>query len=246
MDEHRPEEARLLLDYWQSRSIEDRNRAAEAFLRYPAMIARRFSGKGVEYEELRQVASLALLRAVERFDPTRGARFLTFAVPTMVGEVKNYFRDRAGLIRTPRGGATLLREIEKTRAILEQELLRSPTLDEIAARADLPLESVVEAMAIANSRSVASLDADTSDKEDGTLADLFGQDEQGFERFETHEAIRTAISGLDTLEQTCVRLRFFENKNQRETAREMGVSQMTISRMERRILQKLRRIMEED
>ncbi len=214
-------------------------------MRYPAMVARRFSGKGVEYEELYQVASLALIKAIDRFDPTRGIRFITFALPTMAGEVKNFFRDRARLIRTPRSGAALLREIEETRAILEQEFLRSPTLDEIAARARLPLESVVEAIAIANSRAVASLDAEPSDEESGSLADLLGQDEQGFEDFETREAMRTAISRLDETERMCVRLRFYENRNQRETAKVLGVSQMTVSRMERRILEKLRKILED-
>jgi len=240
------QEERLLDRYLQTRTIEDRNRAAEAFLRYAALIARRFSGKGVEYEELCQVASLALLKALERFDPSRGARFLTFAVPTMAGEVKNFFRDRARLIRLPRSGAALLREIEETRAILEQELLRSPTLEEIAARAELPLESVVETMALAGTRAVASLDAELAvDEEGSALADLLGRDEPGFDDFETREAVRAAIAALDESEQRCVRLRFYENKNQRETARLMGVSQMTISRMERRILQKLRKTMEE-
>jgi len=105
MDMH-SEEVCLLEKYWQTRSIEDRNRAVEAHLRYAAMIARRFSGKGVEYEELYQVASLSLIKAIERFDPAKDVKFTTFAMPTMAGEVKNYFRDKVSLIECPETAKT--------------------------------------------------------------------------------------------------------------------------------------------
>lgn len=247
MDMH-SEEERLLKMYWRTRSIEDRNRAVEAHLRYAAMIARRFSGKGVEYEELYQVASLSLIKAMERFDPTKDVKFSTFAMPTMAGEVKNYFRDRMHLIRMPRTSRAAVQTIEKTRALLEQRLLRSPLPEEIAREAGMELEDVVEAMAMSNTRSVASLDAELTDEDDNSasLSAILGQEETGFSDFELREDMKRALLMLSKEEQRCVRLRFYENHNQRETAQLMGVSQMTVSRMERKLLQKLRSVIEDE
>lgn len=239
------QEERLLERYWQTRSIEDRNKAVEAHLRYAAMIARRFSGKGVEYDELYQVASLSLIKAMERFDPSKDVKFTTFAMPTMAGEVKNYFRDRVRVIRMPRNSQALIQAIEKARSALEQELMRSPTPEEIAQKAELPLEAVVEAMALSNTRSVASLDAELAadDENSASLSAVLGTEEAGFAAFELKDEIRRALASLNEQEQRCVHLRFFENKNQRETAQILGVSQMTVSRLERKIMERLRSVL---
>ena len=247
MDMH-AEEERLLEVYWRTRSVEDRNRAVEAHLRYAAMIARRFSGKGVEYEELYQVASLSLIKAMERFDPSKEVKFTTFAMPTMAGEVKNYFRDRVRIIRMPRNSQSLIQTIERTRSELEQELLRSPTPDEIADKAGLTLEEVVEAMALNNTRSVTSLDAELAadDENSASLSAVLGAEEAGFADFEMKDEIRRALAALNEQERQCVKLRFFDNHNQRETAQIMGVSQMTISRMERKIMERLRSVLTQE
>lgn len=244
MDMH-AEEERLLEVYWRTRSVEDRNRAVEAHLRYAAMIARRFSGKGVEYEELYQVASLSLIKAMERFDPAKEVKFTTYAMPTMAGEVKNYFRDRVRVIRIPRNSQALIQLIEKARTDLEQELLRSPRPDEIAKKAGLPLEDVVEAIALNNTRSVTSLDAELSAEDEGSasLSAVLGAEEAGFADFELKDEIRRALAMLNEQERLCIQLRFFENHNQRETAQIMNVSQMTVSRLERKIMEKLRSVL---
>lgn len=239
------EEERLLEEYWQTRSIESRNRAVEAHLRYAAMIARRFSGKGVEYDELYQVASLSLIKAMERFDPAKDVKFTTFAMPTMAGEVKNFFRDRVRLIRMPRNSQALIKEIETARAVLEQELMCSPTPEEIAQKTGLSLEDVVEAMALSNTKSIASLDAELAadDENSASLSAVLGAEEAGFAAFELKDEIRRALALLSEQEQRCVHLRFFENRNQRETAQILGVSQMTVSRMERKIMERLRSVL---
>lgn len=239
------EKERLLEEYWRTRSISDRNRAVEAHLHYAAMTAHRFTGRGVDYEELYQVASLALIKAVERFDPTKEVKFTTFAMPTMVGEVKNFFRDRVHSVRLPRNNLAMMQAIEKSRSELEQELLRSPTIDEIASKADLPLEDVVEAMAISDTRLVTSLDAELTDSEEypGSLFTILGTEEAGFAEFECKDEINRALAVLSEPERRCIQLRFYENHNQRETARILGVSQMTISRLERKIIEKLRAIL---
>lgn len=242
------DEERLLEAYFLTRSKEDRNRAVEAHLRYAAMIARRFSGKGVEYDELYQVASLSMVKAMERFDPQKDVKFTTFAMPTMAGEVKNYFRDRSRIVRMPRGSTNLLRAIEKSREALEQTLLRSPTPEEIAKHADLPFEDVVEALAMSDTRSVASLDAETGSEDDGSapLSAILGGEDRGYADFELRDALTRAMRDLTEQERKCLHLRFFENRNQREAADALGVSQMTVSRMERRLLEKLRNSLGED
>lgn len=247
MDKH-SEEERLLREYWRTRSVEDRNRAIEAHLRYAAMVARRFSGKGVEYEELYQVASLSLIKAIERYDPSKEVKFSTFAIPTMGGEVKNYFRDRVRVIRMPRNSHEFIRKIEETRSTLEQELLRSPTPMEIAEKALLSMEDVVEAMAMSNTRSVVSLDAQMAEEDESSspLSAVLGEEDTRFSVFETRDEIQRALSTLTERERQCVHLRYFENKNQRETAQIMGTSQMTISRMERKLLDKLRSVIRRD
>jgi len=141
----------------------------------------------------------------------------------------------------------LIKQIEKARSALEQELMRSPTPEEIALKADLPLEDVVEAMALSNTKSVASLDAELAndDENSASLSAVLGAEETGFASFEMQDEIRRALAVLTEQEQQCVRLRFFENRNQRETAQILGVSQMTVSRMERKIMERLRSVLSE-
>lgn len=230
----------LLERYLISRSPEDRNDAVEAYLGYAAMIARRFSGRGVDYDDLYQVASLSLLKALERYDPAQNARFLTYALPTMAGEVKNFFRDRARLIRPPRGMQENSGRIAAARAHLEQTLMRSPTLYEIAEETGLELEQVAECMA---SVQPLSLDTPVEDADGGTdtvLGDLIGREDTSLERMETRDEIRSLLTVLDEMERECIRLRFFENRSQRGTAEMLGVSQMSVSRIERRALAKMR------
>lgn len=124
----------LLREYATTGNTAIRDRVVEAHLYIASIIARRFSGRGVEYDDLFQVASLSLLKSIERFDPERGVKFASFVTPTMVGEVKNYFRDRSRLIRLPRRGSELVRALETAKDALQLELQRQPTAEELAER----------------------------------------------------------------------------------------------------------------
>ena len=236
----------LLREYAATGNVAIRDRVVEAHLYIASIIARRFSGRGVDYDDLYQVASLSLLKSVERYDPERGVKFASFVTPTMVGEVKNYFRDRSRLIRLPRRGGELLRAIESARDQLQMELQRQPTAEELARRSGASLEEVLEALEMRGAASPVSLDAmPVEDDESAPLSAFLGREDAGFAEFEKSDMLNRAISSLDERQRKVIRMRFFENKGQREGAQAIGVSQITVSRVERQALSRLREALTE-
>lgn len=239
-----PTPERLIAEYAASPSLENRDRLVEAHLYIAEIIARKFSGRGVDYDDLYQVAALALVRAVERFDPARGVKFRSFAMPNMVGEVKNYFRDRSRAVRLPRRGAELAREIERARDKLLQSLKRMPRVDELAEALDVPEDAVLEALEIGG-MTLVSLDAEGEADDAPSLDAFLGIEDKGFTDFERNDALNRAMDALDARRREIVHLRFFQNLSQREIAERLGVSQMTVSREERRALEQMRGMMGE-
>lgn len=237
-----PEAAgRLLEAYAAAPSAEARDRIVEAYLYIAEIIARRFSGRGVEYDDLYQVAALALVKAVERYDPARGVQFASFATPSMVGEVKNYFRDRSRAIRVPRRGVALLREIERARDRLAQSLGRMPRADELAGAVGVGEDAVLEALE-AGGMTLVSLDAAPEGGEDdgAELSAFLGIEERGYSDFERADVVRRAMDALEARAREIIELRYFWGLSQREVAGRLGVSQMTVSREERRALEAMR------
>lgn len=237
-----PEEIeRLISLYVQTRRADARDRIVEAHLYIAEIIARKFSGRGVDYDDLYQVAALALTRAIERFDPDRGVKLASFVTPGMVGEVKNYFRDKSRLIRPPRRSGDLVRLVENAREKLTQDLQRAPRVDEIAQYAALSEDEVLEGMEAGVSQPV-SLDMQTGDEdEELKLSGVLGMEEQGFAAVENADLLRRSMNGLTEQQKEIIYLRFFENLSQRETAQRIGISQMTVSRAERSALEKMRK-----
>ena len=236
----------LLKEYARTGDTAIRDRVVEAHLYIASIIARRFSGRGVDYDDLYQVASLSLLKSIERFDPDRGVKFASFVTPTMVGEVKNYFRDRSRLIRLPRRGSELVRTVEAARDDLQVELQRQPTAEELAERVGVPLEDVLEALEMRGAIAPVSLDTlPPEDDESAPLSVFLGQEDGGFAEFEKNDMLARAMQALDARQREVIRLRFFEGKGQREAAQEIGVSQMTVSRVERQALAILREALTE-
>ena len=231
----------LLAEYGRMHSDALLDEICRQYLPLAGAIARRFSGRGVDYDDLYQVASLALFKAVDRYEPDKGVKFVSFVTPTMAGEVKNYFRDRSRAIRLPRKGVELAQALKLTRSSLEQELGRSPKLDELAQAMNLSEDEVAEALELSNAMSVSSLDAQIAeDEENAPLSRFLGFDDPGFASFEQSDMLQRAMCALDERQQTVIRARFFENRSQRDLAAELGVSQMTVSRIERQALEKLR------
>jgi len=228
----------LLLRYAQTRDTYLRDRIVEKNLKVAAMVARRFSGKGVDYDDLYQVASLALFKAIDRFDPEKGVKFITYVTPTMVGEVKNYFRDRSRTIRLPRNSGEMLRALDRATEELTHELLRQPTAYELAEHMGIEVEDVLLALEMRGASRPASLDfTPENEDEDAPISAFLGVEERGYSDFDNLETIRSAMAQLDERQREVIRLRFFENLSQREVAARLDISQMSVSRVERKALE---------
>lgn len=227
----------LVARYIHSRDPDLRDEVVRAYLPAARSVARKFAGRGVEEDDLFQVASLAMVKALERFDPEKGVKFVSYVIPSMVGEVRNYFRDSARLIRLPRRGVQLAAQVNRARGELEQALGRSPRADEIADRLNVRLEDVLEALEIYNHRTI-SLD---SEDEETPIENFVGAEDAALEAFETSEQLAGAMSALSERERSVIRMRFFENLSQRQIAEKLNLSQMTVSRVERQALDALKK-----
>jgi len=206
-------------------------------------LARRFKNRGEPIEDLIQVALLGLLKAVERFDPARGLEFSTFATPTIVGELKRHFRDKGWAVRVPRRVQELHLRMGTVVNSLSQELGRSPTIPEIAARAEVSVDEVLEAMEAGRAYRFSSIDAPAGDDEDRSAspaAAQLGEDDSGLEEVEQRLLLSPLIASLPKREQMIIHLRFFRGMTQSEIAARLGISQMHVSRLLARSLTQLR------
>ena len=204
-------------------------------------LARRYTGAHEPFEDLLQVASYGLLKALDRFDADRGTAFSSFAVPTIVGELKRYFRDLGWSAHVPRGAQELALKVQRAHDKLATKTGRSPTVAELAQYLELSIEDVLEGLEAAAAHHSSSLDAphDDDDGESGTLIDTFGQDDAGLQLVEDATTVATAMQTLSERERRVLQLRFFEDSTQREIAEQLGVSQMQISRILRGAITRL-------
>jgi RNA polymerase sigma-B factor len=207
-------------------------------------LARRYDKHGEPLDDLVQVASLGLVKAVDRFDPERGLRFSSFAVPTILGELKRYFRDAGWALHVNRGMQERVLDVTQAMDVLSAGSGRSPTPHEIAAYMGLTVEEVIEALHAGAAHDTASLDAPTSTGEDGvlTLADSFGEIDRRYDLIEHTATMSRAIRLLPRREQRILLLRFSKDLTQSEIAEELGISQMHVSRLIRHALEQLRAV----
>ncbi len=222
-----------------------RDELIEAHLRLAEHLARRFSNRGVPLEDLVQVASLGLVKAVERFDPDRGLEFSTFATPTIVGELKRHFRDKGWAVRVPRRVQELHVEINGLVGTLTQRHGRSPTIAELARASSTSEEEVLEAMEAAQAYRSASIDAPGGGEDSGQgLAGQLGDHDTNLFAAENRMLVDTLVSSLPKREQLIVRLRFYDGMTQTQIADRLGISQMHVSRLLARSLGQLRERLE--
>ncbi|MBQ8319362.1 MAG: sigma-70 family RNA polymerase sigma factor [Clostridia bacterium] len=229
----------LIKKYRETGDVSYRNRFAEKYLYIAEILAKKFVGRGVPYDDLYQEASLSLLRGIERFDPEKGVQFSTFITPTITGELKNYFRDKMRMIKPPRRMSEIHIAAKK---FSEKQLAATgekPTIGEIARALKVEEEEVVRAMEIG---ATLSLDGMTeSESDDGlSLHEKLPAENVGFEEFETRETLFAAMKNFSEAEKKLIAYRFSEGLSQMETAKRLGVSQMFVSRTERKVLQKLK------
>lgn len=236
----------ILRNYAAGRDPALLGRIAEQYLPLCRAIARRYSGRGVETEDLEQVAAMALVKAAQRFEPERGLRFTTFATPTILGEVRNYIRDQGNAIRLGRDTQTMLTRLNRESDRLTQSLQRQPTLRELAEAMAMTPEALLSLLDEREMSSVASLNAVVGDEEEHELAECLGGTDAGFEDVERRSFYDWAMSQLTSVERRLGEMRFRARMSQREIAAELGVSQMQVSRMERRMLERLRKLMRQE
>ena len=234
-------EEELFRKYRETGDVALRNEIVEKYLYIAAVLAKKFVGRGVDYDDLYQVASLALIKGVDRFDERKGLKFSTFITPTITGEIKNYFRDRSRLVHLPRKVSELRVSIKHASEEFFAENGRKPTAKELAQKLGVGEEEIIRA---SDAGGVVSLDVPVDREGDGlSLHDVLPADNDVFENFEDRDELRAALATLTDQERELVKYRFGGELSQMETAKRMGVSQMNVSRMERRVLQKLRETM---
>ena len=202
-------------------------------------LARRFRNRGEPYDDLVQVATIGLIKSVDRFDLERGVEFSTYATPTIVGETKRHFRDKGWAVRVPRRLQELRLSLASATSELSQKQGRSPTVSELAAHLKITDEEVLEGL---NAYSTLSLDAGDSGSGDEPMpvADTLGSEDEGLEGVEYRESLKPMLEQLPPREKKILMLRFFKNMTQSEIAEEIGISQMHVSRLLARTLAQLR------
>jgi RNA polymerase sigma-B factor len=241
----RPDKARtrrLLVRYHKRGDKAARERVIQEQLPLAEFLARKFAGRGEPLDDLVQVASVGLIKAVDRFDVDRRIEFSTYATPNILGEIKRYFRDKGWAMRVPRG----LQELRPSaKEVIRDETVktgRSPTIQELAETLDADVEGVAEALTLGRAYNTASLDAPVSqdEPEGDTIVDLQADDKSLIEGLEERLLLQEAIDSLKGQQQQILKLRFNEGKTQTEIADHIGVSQMHVSRLLRRALEDLR------
>jgi len=229
------------------RTREDlRGRVIEAWLPLAQHLARRYLGRGEPADDLVQVAMVGLIKAVDRYDPSHGVDFAAFAVPTILGEIKRHFRDRAWAIRVPRRLQELRMSITAANNALSHTLGRPPTVADIAAHLGISEEDVVEGLEGARAYSATSLSTPVGEDGGQELGDTLGTEDHEFELAELRIALGPAMATLSEREQTILSLRFYGNRTQTEIAEQVGISQMHVSRTLTKALAKLRRLIDGD
>ncbi|MEU6824518.1 RNA polymerase sigma factor SigF [Streptomyces atriruber] len=228
------------LDGGSREYAELRNQLVRMHLPLVEHLARRFRNRGEPLDDLTQVATIGLIKSVDRFDPERGVEFSTYATPTVVGEIKRHFRDKGWAVRVPRRLQELRLALTTATAELSQLHGRSPTVHELAEKLAISEEEVLEGLESANAYSTLSLDVPDTDDESPAVADTLGAEDEALEGVEYRESLKPLLEDLPPREKRILLLRFFGNMTQSQIAQEVGISQMHVSRLLARTLAQLR------
>ncbi|MFE4606713.1 RNA polymerase sigma factor SigF [Kitasatospora indigofera] len=220
--------------------VELRNQLVRMHIPLVEHLARRFRNRGEPLDDLTQVATIGLIKSVDRFDHERGVEFSTYATPTIVGEIKRHFRDKGWAVRVPRRLQELRLSLTTATSELSQRHGRSPTVHELAEHLGISEEDVLEGLESANAYSTLSLDVPDSDDESPAVADTLGTTDEALEGVEYRESLKPLLAQLPPREQKILVLRFFRNMTQSQIATEVGISQMHVSRLLARTLAQLR------
>lgn len=233
----------LFVEFKNTQSVEIRNEIVKKYLYLAEIISKKFINRGVDYEDIYQVASIALIKAVERFDIDKGVKFTSFATPTIIGEIKRFFRDKASVIRIPRRIYEVYQKVGHAREALTQELSRPPRIDEIAKYLNISEEAVIEIIESNNAYNMQSFDQNVYTDDDLELHETIGEEDTTFERIENRDFLIKSLDKFNDAEKVFIEMRYFNSKTQKEIAERLGVSQMYVSRLEKKVLERFRRLL---
>ncbi len=211
------------------------------------ILAKKYANRGIDYDDIYQVASIGLIYAIDRYDIDKGFEFSSFATPTIIGEIKKYFRDKGWTIRVPRRIQELSKKINNAKVHLSQELQRIPTVEDIATYLNTSEEEILEAMEASKVYTPQSLDVtfdSHNDDKEVNLAELIGEEDFYFSRIENNDFLMKTMEKLNEIEKEILIERYFNKRTQVTIANNLDISQMTVSRIEKRILEKLRKEVE--
>ena len=234
----------LFEDYKHDPTIEKRNAIVEKNLYMVDILIRKYLGKGVDYDDLYQIGALALVSAVERFDPDKGFEFSSFATPTILGEIKKYFRDKQWSLKVPRRLKEIAAKVQEVKDSFYSKYQRTPTVEELAAETGFTPEQIIEALDGSKAYGTFSLDKtfdEAGEDGDNTFLERYtGFDDAGYDRVEMAELIQKVVDTFNEQYKFIFRERFLNNRSQSDIAKELGVSQMTVSRAEKNMIKRFR------
>ena len=233
-------EYELFLEYKRTGDKELRKKIIESYTYIAEILSRRFINRGIDYEDIYQVACLGIINAVDRFDPKRGVRFATFATPTVFGEIRKYFRDKGFFIRIPRRLYEIFyraEQIKRSSAVVDGE---GETYEEIARILNLPVKTVYEAARVGDGSFIKSLEQEAYADGSMNLSNVLGVEDKRFLMIEDRDMIDSILKELTDTEREFIKYRYDEELTQAEIAKRLNISQMQVSRMEKKLLKKLR------
>jgi len=236
----------LFRQYVKTRNPELRDKLVMMHQNLVRYLASKFANRGEPLEDLVQVGMIGLINAIDRFDPDRGTKFSTYATPTIVGEIRRHFRDKAWSLKVPRRLQELNQAASKIAEELSQKLGHPPTIQEIAARLGSSEEETLEALELGNAYDTVSLDSKLIQEGDSapvSLAEFLGDSDVSLQTIESYGDLKQAIDRLDPREKAIIYYRFFRNMSQTEVAKRLNVSQMHVSRLQHKALRKLRELL---
>ena len=241
------ERKELFRIYDKSRDEEIREILIEEHLYIAEILSKKYAGRGIDYDDIYQVAAMGLIYAIDRYDISKGYEFSSFATPTIIGEIKKYFRDKGWTIRVPRRIQELSKKINNAKSYLAQRDQKTPTAEDIAEYLNTTPEEILESIEASKVYSPQSLDVtydSGGDDKEINLSDLIGEDEKYFDKIEVNDFLEKSMKGLNEVEKTILIDRYFNKKTQIAIAEKLDISQMTVSRIEKKVLEKMRKEIE--
>jgi len=237
------DDAELFTLYINTKDVKYRNTIVSKYLNLAEYLSKKFVNRGVDYDDIYQVACIALIKAVDRFSLEKGVKFVSFATPTILGEIKRFFRDKSAAIKIPRRLYEARQGLNIAKDELTQKLNRVPRADEISAYMGISVEMVLEIIEAGSSNIIKSLDQSVYRDNDSDFGDTLGYDEKTYEKIENRDFIIKTLENFGEVEREFITLRYIQNLTQKQIAEKFKVSQMYISRMEKKILDRFRTLL---